>query len=361
MSSNKEMKLLILADSLNSGGAERQLALLACSMPLNWRVQVWSMGSGVFASKLRAAGIDVHLEERRYRVDMSPFFKLQSFISDFKPDIVHAWGWMSTLASFPVCRIGGIPLVSGLIRMGRAPLHQKKGRLIMRIASFADRAIANSRAGLVSWRIPINKGRVVPNGFDFQRLSLAHELKSGKSSFTVVMSANMTKLKDHCSLIKAARILSEEYGKSAFYFIALGNGPLMGEVTASASDLLSDGVIEFPGNVSDVIPYLMNADVGVLLSTLGEGCSNSIMEYMACGLPVVCTDAGGNRELVVNGKTGFLIPEFNCEALTDKLRILYTYRDQGRLMGEKGRRKLENEYSVEIMVLKTLDVYAEIL
>ena len=84
-------------------------------------------------------------------------------------------------------------------------------------------------------------------------------------------------------------------------------------------------MIEFPDMGLEVMPAVASADVGVLLTPPGrhaEGCSNSIMEYMALGLPVVCTDNGGNREIVDDHVTGLVIPPSDVDALVDALRVL---------------------------------------
>jgi glycosyltransferase involved in cell wall biosynthesis len=113
--------------------------------------------------------------------------------------------------------------------------------------------------------------------------------------------------------------------------------------------------------VDEVMDHYGEADVGVMLSSPihGEGLSNSIMEFMACGLPVVCTDQGGNRELVVEGETGFLVPVSDAEALVDRLRRLAGHRDEARAMGAAGRRRIVSEFSVARMCDRAAAIYHE--
>jgi glycosyltransferase involved in cell wall biosynthesis len=82
---------------------------------------------------------------------------------------------------------------------------------------------------------------------------------------------------------------------------------------------------------------------------------------MACGLPVVCSDSGGNRELVVEGVTGFIVPPQDVNGLVDKLLWLRAHPQEAHAMGTAARQRLLKEYAVEKLVEKTLAVYAELL
>jgi len=85
------------------------------------------------------------------------------------------------------------------------------------------------------------------------------------------------------------------------------------------------------------------------------------MEYMACGLPVICSESGGNRELVVDGVTGFIVPPMNISALEDKLLWLHAHPDQAQTMGMAGRKRFCNHFTVEKFIEKNLSVYQELL
>jgi glycosyltransferase involved in cell wall biosynthesis len=114
----------------------------------------------------------------------------------------------------------------------------------------------------------------------------------------------------------------------------------------------------------EVVPILAAADIGVLLTDSryhAEGLPNSIMEYMACGLPVVCTDSGGNREIVLDGYTGLLVPSRDPAAVVDALRLLLEDPQKARLFGETGRERVRQEFSTEAMVEKTMTVYESVL
>ena len=131
----------------------------------------------------------------------------------------------------------------------------------------------------------------------------------------------------------------------------------------SAADLIEKGVMDFPDADLEVLPYVRQAQAGVLLTRPPnqEGCSNAIMEYMACGLPVVCSSSGGTRELVVEGETGFTVPPQNVNALVAKLLWLRAHEQEAHAMGTAGRQRFLEEFTVEKLVEKTSSVYKEFL
>ena len=355
-------RILFLSDTLGNGGAERQLTLLIKYLPLEWDRQVWSLEDGPFAKIIRDLGVQVNLRQRSHRLDISPALDLWHIIEEWRPNLVHSWGWMCSIAAGPICTALKVPLIDGSIRMGMKPLQRALGLRIGMI--FAARVVANSQAGLSVWGIDSRRGRVIYNGFDPKRFMFCkkHNL-APEGIFLAVMTGRMVPEKDYRTFISAARslIMSNESG---WRFIAIGDGPDRIALMNEARSLIDSGIMIFPEPVLEVLELVNNAQVGVLMSQPilhAEGISNSIMEYMACGIPVICADSGGNRELVVDGKTGFIIPPSDIQALAERLLYIREHPEEGRCMGEAGKQRLLENFSVEKMVDKTLQIYAEVL
>ena len=111
----------MVTDALRNGGAERQMALLASSLPEPWTASILSMENGPYRPVLEGLGLDVHVTERRFRTDLTTAFRMWGVASATAPAVVHSWGWMSTMAMLPFCWIRGVPLVNGSIRRGDVP------------------------------------------------------------------------------------------------------------------------------------------------------------------------------------------------------------------------------------------------
>jgi glycosyltransferase involved in cell wall biosynthesis len=236
---------------------------------------------------------------------------------------------------------------------------------MMRLASVV---VANSRAGLAAWGMRPPKGRVVYNAMDPGRLAalVSPGRAPGSSSpeaprdrFTAVMTGRMRPDKDFQTVIAAARLLAGAPGPQAWKFVLVGDGPQRDSLELEARDLVESGVVEFADAGLEVLPLVAGADVGVLMTNddlHAEGCSNSIMEYMACALPVVCCDSGGNRELVADGISGWLVAPGDPYGLAARLEQLRVSGAAAR-MGAAGRDILGREFTLARMVDAYADIY----
>jgi len=353
----------MVVDGLWNGGAERQMTLLASSLPEGWSASVASLEDGPYRSVLEGLGVETHVVPRRFRLDPTPVVRLWRLAVRARPDVVHSWGWMSTLAALPYCRAYGVPLVSGSIRHGCVP--RRRANIDKLSVRLADAVIANSRSGLAAYGVPEgDRGRVVYNGFEFGRFERASPPadSSLRDGTTVIMAARMFLEKDWRLLFTTARSLSRE--AQGWRFLAVGDGPDRDALMADSADLVNAGVVEFPHGGLEVLPLIASADIGVLLTDPvrhEEGCSNSIMEYMACGLAVVATESGGTPEIVEDGVTGVLIPAHDADALSEALRALRDDPARSRAMGQAGRRSLEQRFTVEQMVSGFVSAYESLL
>lgn len=355
------VRVLFLVNDLPNGGLERQLALLATGLPNDWEPRVWAMGGGPFEVHLREQGIPVVVRPRRTRFDPLPAAQLWQELRSWRPDIVHSWGWMPALVAGPLCRLLHIACIDGMIQSGALePDFTPFKRLGM---SAATLVIANTRAGLRAWGIGPDKGRVVYNGFDRTRLqSLDADLRAEPSQFTVIMTGRMTPVKHFDVVIEAARRLSS--AASGWRFLLVGDGPDRRRLVREAADLVQTGAVVFPQPGMEILGLVRQADVGVLMTNprlANEGLSNSIMEYMALGLPVVCGHGGGNPELVQEGTTGFLIPPGDAVELAGRLASLRDDPATCAAMGAAGAERILKDFSAESMVQNMLRVYAEAL
>lgn len=354
------MKILYIFDTFNSGGAGRQFSLLFKGLRergINSKLVV--LEGKQYFNTLISLGYDISLIQRSFRYDIKPWIAISKIIRSYNPDIVHVWGWMSTFASHLMCKYLNVPLV-GSLRDASLPSGVKNKSISKIKRLLLKHIIANSNAALRANNIQKAVGNLVYNGFDIDRISI-----EGKeySHFTVVMAARMSKDKDWFCFLDAINILANDPLINEMRFVGLGDGNERNSILLRGKEFLTSGLLQLPGFVHEPMSWMINADVGVLTSSprFREGNSNSILEYMASSLPVICTNTGGNLETVVEGETGYLINPSNPSELADRIVNLFDNRNLRKRMGKAGKKRVLEHYSLEGMITHTIQIYNSII
>jgi glycosyltransferase involved in cell wall biosynthesis len=211
------------------------------------------------------------------------------------------------------------------------------------------------------FRFPLEQITTIHNGVDLDRFrprdrSAARARLDLPTGATVVGTVGrMLPVKDHDTLLSAlARIRSS--GTHVITVMA-GNGPLEGHLRRRAADLRLD--VRFLGSRPDIEDVLPACDIYVS-SSVSEGLSNTILEAMATGIPVVATRVGGTDELVQDGLTGVLVPAADPAALAEAIESVVTQPAMRRDMGLSSRARAERLFGLDRMVQNYERVYLEL-
>lgn len=217
--------------------------------------------------------------------------------------------------------------------------------------------------------IPARKVAQFYNGVDATRFhSAAAQSSIEDCSFRrpdhwlVGTVGRMQTVKDQTLLARAfirALELKPDLG-ARLRLVMIGDGPLRAESQALLDAAGVGGLAWLPGERNDVAEILRGLDCFVLPS-LAEGISNTILEAMASGLPVIATNVGGNPELVSEGKTGQLVPTSDVEAMARALLSYAMAPEQARSAGRAGRAEVERLFSMEAMVGAYQGLYDRLL
>jgi glycosyltransferase involved in cell wall biosynthesis len=348
------MRVLFFTENLRAGGKERRIIELFKYLKKHggYQIELVITKNIIHYQEVYSLGIPIHLIERKWtKKDPLLFFKFYRIAKRFKPDIIHVWGHMVAVYAVPTKILLGIPLINNEI-VDATQNEKLIGKGI--VFKVSDRIIANTYAGLKAYDAPMDKSRVIYNGFTFDRIKdLDHPEAVRtrfeiKTTFVVGMVASFLKFKDYDTYLKAAFRVLEKLPDTTFLCIGDGDDS---EYRASIPVDLKPKIL-FLGRQNRVESIMNICDIGVLTTNIkyhGEGISNALLEFMAVEKPVITTNFGGSAELVEHGVSGFLIDAFSIEQLEEKLIYLLDHESERVGMGKRGHQIVKEKFSMEAM------------
>lgn len=361
------------------GGLENGLVNLLNRIPPDqYRHVIVSMTecSASFAKRLRNPAVTLFAIGKREGKDPAAYWRLWRLLRRIKPMIVHSRNLSAQEASV-IAFLAGVP----------ARVHSEHGRDIHDLAGdtpkylwlrrfcqpFVHRYIPLSQ-DLESWLceivgVPVNKIAQIYNGVDSERFQPASEVQRrlpydgfvSEQAIVIGTVGRLERVKDQLTLVRAFVELLKiaPQWSTSVKLVLVGDGSTRTRIETEVSSSGIADKVWITGSRDDVPALMAGMDVFVLPS-VSEGISNTILEAMACGLPVIATRVGGNPELVMNGVTGVLVPPEDPIAMAE---ALLQYLDQPNLRqrhGRAGRERVEASFSMDAMVQRYLMVYDDL-
>lgn len=366
--------------SLGTGGLENGLVNIINRMPSDRyrHVIICLTHATDFVKRITAPNVRVIELNKKEGHDLGVYWRLQKLLWKLKPAIVHTRNLAALEMQVLTLTLPGVKRVHGEHGRDIYDLHgknQKYNRLRKVMSYLIHRYIAVSQ-DLESWlletvKIPRSKVSQLYNGVDSARFYLPsndtrEELLppqfADKDSLIIGTIGRVAVVKDQISLINAFDILVKKAtGKSEqLRLVIVGDGPLYQTLKERVSSLGLDSKVWLPGDRQDIPELLRAMDIFVLPS-LGEGISNTVLEAMATGLPIVATRVGGNPELVDDNRTGALVPVGDVAELAKVLQRLIDDPKALSSMGAKGLEKVHSQFDWDVTVANYLAVYDELL
>ena len=330
-----------------------------------------------FRDRIYSPTVAVLALDKQPGLDVSVYKKLWRIIREMKPAIVHTrnlptleMGMLAALAHVP-SRVHG--------EHGR-DIHDQYGaskkfwlfRQVVRLMVHHYVAVSRDLEEWLTKTVKISPKHVVQiyNGVDTTKFSPRVSGRDGifpegfvKAEQVVIGTVGRFQyVKGHQILLEAfvSLLRMHPYLRETVRLVLIGDGPLKERLECVINEAQIADVVWMPGERSDVSVILKAFDLFVLPSE-AEGISNTILEAMATGLPVLATRVGGNAELVTEGVTGQLVLPHHPQAMA---KVLAAYVQNPELMrrhGQEGRRRAEQEFSLQTMVTKYLRFYDELM
>ena len=295
------------------------------------------------------------------------------FLRQREINIVHTHDFYTNVFGMAAARMARVP-VRIASRRETTGWRTQAQKFVERLSyRMAHCIVANAeavRGQLVEEGIRAEKIVTIYIGLDMQRIKLrpclsraailaSLNLQHHSSNRFVTIVANLRHpVKDHPTFLRAASRVYRSAPNAQF--VIAGEGELIKPMKELAVQLGLERVTHFIGRCDRVAELLAVSDVCVL-SSKAEGFSNSILEYMAAGRPVVVTDVGGAREAVIDNETGYVVPAGDDEAMAQRITCLLEQPEMAQAMGRKGQKRIEENFSCRAQLEREESLYDRLL
>ena len=314
--------------------------------------------------------VSLPIRRDKFRVQL---FSLMNLIKAYRPHIVHSRNW-GAIEAVPAARLAGVPIVvhseHGYEMETLDGLPERRRLFRRAIYAMAD-AVFTVTEELREYharqaRISPSRIRVIHNGIDTELFtrrpqdqgSGREKFGIGADSLVVGSVGRLVPIKDHATLLKAAEVLVRR-GVNVHVLLA-GSGPeLIRHQQYLENSTALSGRVSFLG-ASDNVPAVLNALDVFVLSSVSEGMSNTLLEAMACSLPVVATRVGGNTEVIGDGGSGLLFAPGDVDGLAQHLERLARNEVLGRNLGLSARQRVVSLFSLQRMIADYRHLYLEL-
>lgn len=382
----KKVRLLKFVCDFGSGGTEGQVYNLSKGLSSShFDLEIAALNkTGPFVDKYEQDGITIN------EFPIQSFFSLEAFLQLIRLtkylrknriDIVHAYNFYSIIFSIPAAKLAGVPVVIASIRDQGVYLTKSQKWMQRAVCLLADRILVNSES-IKQWLLDQgyqqSKITLIKNGIDLssseslgittsKKSNIRKELEIKDNAPLVVMIARLNKHKGVADFIEAAALVNREHPQARFLLIGKPSKDSVSADKGSISDqqqwfalrrqLKLEKVVFFCGYRSDVAQILSQAAVSVLPSH-SEGISNTLLESMAAGVPIVSTRVGGASELVEEGVDGILVPAHCPQQLAGGISRILNSIELAQRLSLAARQKVTDNFSLHSMVENTKKVYA---
>jgi sugar transferase (PEP-CTERM/EpsH1 system associated) len=329
-----------------------------------------------FSERIRRDDVEFVALNKRPGPGVRLFPRLFRLFRDLQPDVVHTRNLAALEASVPAW-LAGVPVrIHGEHGrdMGDLDGTSRKYQRVRRLyRPFVGHYVALSKdlEQYLGRDVGVDSARIaqIYNGVDTARFSPAANGRApidgcpftDEDLWLVGTVGRLQQVKDQVTLAEAfVRAIKRGPAKAQMRLVMIGDGPLRARVEKVLDQAGMRELAWLPGARDDVPEILRGLDCFALPS-LAEGISNTILEAMACGLPVVATRVGGNPELMEEGMTGRLVPQANAEAMAGALFHYFDDPALARRHGRAGRQLILQRFSLDRMVSDYLSLYDELL
>ncbi len=375
---NKPPLVMHVIHRLAVGGLENGLINLINYMPAKrYRHAIVSLTEHTdFRFRIRP-NVPIVALHKRHGQDFGVHWRFWQALRQLEPDIVHTRNLPTLECQIPAALAGvrgrihgehgrdiydldGSSFKYNLLRRALKPLTHRYTAVSANLANWLVQTVGVRPDRVSHICNGVDTGRFYPR--NCSRCFPGPEGFASEDTLVIGTVGRMQTVKDQPTLVRAfvQLLATVPNAREHLRLVMVGDGPLRDESQELLRAAGAEHLAWLPGERED-IPEIMRALDVFVLPSLAEGISNTILEAMASGLPVIATRVGGNPELVIEGHTGMLVPAAKPVAMAEAIRTYIT--EGGKLVrhGHAGRNRVETHFSIEAMVKGYLSVYDSVL
>lgn len=364
----RSIRVAQVVDAMGVGGLENGVINLINGLPPQIQSTLLCMrAEGDMIQRLDSGRVDIACMHKKPGQDWGAIWRAAQQLRRWQVDIVHTRNWGGVDGILAAKLAGVRHIIHGEHGWAMDDMHgasRKRNWLRRRLSPWVSHYVALSHQieGWMTGTIGLDPAKisVIHNGVDVQHFQPAEAalirqtLGLDPSCFWIGTVARFDPIKDHLRLLQAFAQAHAQFPQARFLLV--GDGPMRAAIEQQIADLQLGDVVHLPGAQREVRPWLQALDLFVLPS-LNEGISNTILEAMACGLPVLATQVGGNPELVLDGDTGTLIPAADTAALAAALAAYLQSPTLAKTQGQAGRQRVQQHFALQRMVHQYATLY----
>lgn len=368
------IKVSFLIPTLDQSGAEKQLTLLASSLPRDeFEVQVIALTrGGPYEAVLKEHQIPVTILNKRFKFDPLAYHALKKTLQQQQPDILHTWLFAAnSYGRMAVKRLPASQTPPKVIVSERCVDSWKSNwqhSIDRRLLPQTSLLVGNSQGVVDFYRekgVPESLLRVVGNGIpvpdttvsETTRNQLLQEQNLPENARLIAFVGRLARQKRVEDLLWALQLLRQM--DENIFLLIIGEGPERAKLEQLAHKYTVTPHVRFLGHRPDVKQLFPLFELFLLASDF-EGQSNSIMEAMSYGIPVVASDIQPNRELVIHGETGFLTSVGDCTGYAQYAERILADPQLAKELGTASQKRMQQEFSVDKMVQGYASLYREV-
>jgi glycosyltransferase involved in cell wall biosynthesis len=311
----------------------------------------------------------VPLQLRKFLWSPGAISILVKMIRQERFDIVHVHSQEAGVIARPLAWASGAPCILytpqtiDIRRANWQRLYTLVERLLAHCTSGVISVNKSDRQRLISWGIPSQKVVTIPNGIDLcnfdtnaHGLGVRRKLGLDHDQPLVVQVSRLSAQKDPALFIKGAERVIEKLPEVRF--VLVGEGPLRADLSRRVQDRGLENQVQILGWQPDAFKLMSDANV-VTLTSRWEGTPYTLLEAMAWGKPVVATAVNGCPEVVLDGKTGFLVSPGDVETWAQRVTTILTDPDLAYGLGEHGRKHVKEQFALSKMISRLEEFYQQ--